>query len=133
MTLPATEVEDIQHDYAYGDCAVFAAAMGRRYGIPLVEFYDAGGEMFHVAAALPCAEDRFLDVFGEVSFDDVTGRYGALAPVRVESRTERELHQFSIFGEQDVQAALADLEVLVVSGVLPGMIGERLRVAAPRG
>ena len=36
------EIEDIITNYSFGDCAIFAVALSKKYPFPIIEFYSHG-------------------------------------------------------------------------------------------
>lgn len=123
----ATQVDDkiydIQHFYAYGNCADFAAALHRRFCLPCVEFWTGepvlgAGEMIHAAVLAEGAtveDGRFVDVFGEVTLEDIRQRY-CECDLTVVERPVREL-MFDPLGPDEGEVD-NDLDALIASGVI---------------
>lgn len=114
------KIEDIITNYSFGDCAIFAVALSKKYPLPIVEFYSHG-EMFHVALVIPGTlekNDLFLDVNGINTLKDIKKRYG-VGKIIIEQKTENELKAMSLFSEKDLLNALKDLEYLLFYKQIP--------------
>jgi hypothetical protein len=76
------DIEDIQQEYGFGQCAAFAAALHRRFELPCVEFWAGepgpDGQMLHAAVVVEgvtSEDDVYVDVFGRNSFEEIASRY----------------------------------------------------------
>lgn len=110
-------LEEIQMQYAYGDCAVFAIALSQIYDYPIVEFYNKN-EMVHVALVIEgktLNDDVFLDVLGKSKYKDIKSRYGITGKPRVEPKTVGELRQMTEFSQQDIENATDSLKWLLTT------------------
>lgn len=101
------KLEEIQLQYAYGDCAVFAIALSEIYDYPIVEFYDKN-KMVHVALVVEGAtlkDDIFLDVLGKNSYLDIKRRYGITGKCAIEPKTVSQLRRMTYFSQEDIDSA----------------------------
>lgn len=109
------QLEEIQMQYAYGHCAVFAIALSQIYDYPIVEFYNKN-EMVHVALVIEgktLNDDIFLDVLGKSTYKEIKNRYGITGKPRVELKTVGELRQMTQFSQQDIDNAKESLNWLL--------------------
>ncbi len=108
--------EDIELNYGFGDCAVFSVALSTIFDLPIVEFYSKNN-MFHVALVKEGSnieEDLFLDVFGLSSLDEIKRRYGINGKIKIEVKSENELHQMSEFTQDAIKLAKQHLDFLLM-------------------
>lgn len=111
-------IKKIQHQYGYGDCAIFALAMARFYNLSIVSFHDKE-DLFHVALLIPgknLKEDKFLDVFGINSFQDIKRRYNIIGKIMVE--IESDLNKLKLFSNVTIEQAQKDFDYLIKMNVL---------------
>lgn len=114
-------IDDIESRYGYGECAAFSVALSKVFNLPIVEFYDKE-ELFHVAVVIEgksLKEDLFLDVFGLTTEHQIKRRYQVGNKIRIEAKTEDELHKMSFFNQKDIEEASNALESLFQKGLFP--------------
>lgn len=108
-------IEEIQLEYAYGECAVFAIALSEKLSLPIVEIYDKN-DMIHVALVIEgktLKEDRFLDVLGNNSYQDLKQRYSIRGKPDIQNKTISELKVRTLFSNEDIEKAKKDIEFLI--------------------
>lgn len=115
------EINDIIHQFTYGDCGVFAVAMHHHYAYPIVGFF-IDQELYHVAVAIN--DNTFMDVQGIQTAMSIYTRYNddfLEEPPEIVEMTIRDVHFYNPYTTEQLDDANQALAQMITAGKLPLM------------
>lgn len=121
--------KNIQNQYSYGDCGVFAVAMQESYGYPLVGFFK-DEELYHVAVEVE--DDVYMDVQGVQTSMSIYTRYNSDFPSETpipKDMTRREVHFYGPFEESDLTEAKRRLDLLIERNIMPSYTPDNIKMS----